>query len=348
MKFPIRYRVYLPVAILLAAAACVLRLIACLTTRTAQGYFTASVLPEVSVWLLLALSLFALTYPLFNRDISVRPVLLEHPANIFPTGLLAFVQVVFSVDLLTRFFAPPIARQTPLLRPLMLLTALCGLCAAAYYVCCMFIKRDTSELRAWFGLAAALFGGLYAVLLYFDHTLPLNADCKITSQVTYLAMSLYMLFDVRMSLGRPKYAWQISFGLITAALTAYASLPSLITYLVQGDIMDYDLYETIYTFVFLLFLCARLYALSHLPSVRTCPIAEEAMAAYDRRHAPAADAVNNPINDKDALLCDECIADEQTPPADTTAQDAAPYEDIPLTSPEEIVDAPSVDVKETL
>lgn len=312
MNFPIRYRVYLPVIGVVGLAACVLRTVACLTSRTPDGYFSSSALPDISVWLLVALSLFALTYALFNRSPSVRPILLSHPVHIIPSGLVAFAQVLLSVDLLSRLSDKSVS---DIGQVLLVLTAMCGLLGAVYFVLCLCIKGDASASRAWFGMAASLFGALYAVCLYFDTTVPLNADGKITSQIVYLCMSLYMLFDVRLSLGRARYSVQIPVGFIAAALTAYAAFPSLITYIAQGVLVDQSLYETIYTLLFFLFLCARLYGLSHLPKDEVCVFAQAALAACEAR------IEETPLPTADAIDTDESAQTDVHDAAEDTAED---------------------------
>ncbi len=275
MKYPLQYRVYFPVVSLLCCAACVLRTIACLTSLTPDGYFKGTVLPDISVWILLAMALFAATYPLFNPAPNVRPMVFSHPVQILPVGLLAMSQLFLSIDLLQN-----ISRGDTLARILATGTALLGIAGAVYYALCLCMKHDDSALRAWFGIAAILFCAFYAVYLYFETSTPHNTDCKMTSQITYLSMSLFLLTDVRLSLGKARYRLQVIFGFWTAALTAYAAFPALIARIFGSTnaVIDRSLFETVFTLLFFFFVCARLYALTRLPKDELSPFAAAAQA----------------------------------------------------------------------
>lgn len=300
MKYPIRYRIYLPITATVALAACILRTVACLTARTVHGHFPGSALPEISAWLLVFGALIALTYPLFQKEPSVRPLLFSHPVGIFPTGMLALCEALLCTELIPLWLASRTAFGTPMspiARVILLLTVLFGLLGIGYYILCLAIREPESELRAWFGMAAGLFFALYAVFLYFDSSLPLNATTKLTSQVTYLAMAVYLLLDVRLSLGRARYRLQVCFGLIAASVSAYAAIPSLLTYFIQGTVIDHTLYETLCTLAFFLLVCARLFAMTRLPENKALPFLTEETVTGDvpetqkSEQAPSPDAV---------------------------------------------------------
>ncbi len=275
MKYPLQYRVYFPVVSLLCCTACVLRTIACLTSMTPDGYFRGTVLPDISVWILLALALFAASYPLFNPAPDVRSMVFSHPMQILPTGLLAISQLLVSFELLNATHTEKIAQVFATV------TALLGIIGALYYVLCLCMKQDGNTLRAWFGIAAILFCAFYAVYLYFETSSPHNTDCKMTSQITYLSMSLFLLTDVRLSLGKAKYPLQVTFGFWAAALTAYAAFPSLIVRIFSdtNDIIDHSIFETVCTLIFFFFVCARLYGLTCLPKNEISPFAAAVLNA---------------------------------------------------------------------
>lgn len=289
MKYPIRYHIYFPITATVALAACILRTVACLTARTVHGQFPGSSLPEISAWLLVFGALIALTYPLFQREPSVRPLLLSHPVCIFPTGMLALCEALLCTELIPLWLSARTAfgvSMSPIARAVLLLTVLFGLLGTGYYVLCLALREAESDLRAWFGMAAALFAALYAVFLYFDTTLPLNATTKLTSQVTYLVMAVYLLLDVRLSLGRARYRLQAALGLIAASVSAYAAIPSLLTYFIQGAVIDHSLYETLCTLAFFLLVCARLFAMTRLPENKPLPFLVEAEGEASITEAP--------------------------------------------------------------
>lgn len=272
MKYPLRYPLLLPAVGLLCLVACVLRTVACLTALDGFGYFPASALPEASAYILLGAALIALLLPLFHKEPAVRPLLPSHPLATLPTGMLALCEVLLcTADAMARREAgAPLSAQPPMLRAVSVLLLVLGLIGAAYYVLCLAKREQVNEARAWCGMAAVLFCALYAVYLYFNTALPLNATTKITSQVAFLTFAVYLLQDVRLSLGKPCYRLHLALTLIAASVAAYAALPALITYAVRGTIIDHTLFETLFTLCFLLFALARLYALWQLPSDEPC------------------------------------------------------------------------------
>jgi len=143
------------------------------------------------------------------------------------------------------------------------LSVLGALSATSFGITALSESR-TSSRRASLGLATVVFLSLYAAYLFFSDKLPLNAPNKAIDQITALLLSLFFLYEVRISLGRERWRGYIAFGLIAAMLSAYSSIPSLIIYLAKGIIISDNIYETLLTFALFIYVTARVILTSFL------------------------------------------------------------------------------------
>ena len=134
-----------------------------------------------------------------------------------------------------------------------------------YFILNATVNDRTSSIRAFFGICAVSFMALYATYLYFDTTLAINAPNKVSDQMAYIFAALFLLYEIRISLGRECWHLYSAFGYIAAALTAYSSIPSLILYFVNGDVVSNDIHENALSLCLFIFITARLALTLKLP-----------------------------------------------------------------------------------
>ena len=101
-----------------------------------------------------------------------------------------------------------------------------------------FITESKTDVRAYFAIATIAFLALYAMLIYVDSTLSLGESTKVTRLIAFLMAALFFLYEARISLGREMWRIYTSFGLGAAALCAYASIPSIITYFAEQKLVS--------------------------------------------------------------------------------------------------------------
>jgi hypothetical protein len=83
--------------------------------------------------------------------------------------------------------------------------------------------------------------------------------------MAFISSAIFFLYETRISLGREMWRAYTAFGLIAASLTAYASIPAMITYYVNGEIISSMEYRSLASVEeYLLLLALFIYILARL------------------------------------------------------------------------------------
>ena len=254
MDFKKRYGIYPSLALLITAISITVRCIACFTALDYQsGYFTSS-LGAVAGWIEAAGCLILFSY-LFVAKKGSFVASFNSPTTYIPTGTLAMAMFFMALELFTKraTLSTPAKYVAPAAAALAVL-------AIVYFILTALIDERHDLTRASLGLFAVLFLSAYAAYLYFNTDLPINSPNKLTDQAAYLSAAVFFLYEIRISLGREKWRAYTGFGFISASLLAYASIPELILYAVNGDVIANSIYESVMTFALFIFITARLAA----------------------------------------------------------------------------------------
>ena len=166
---------------------------------------------------------------------------------------------------------------------LLALSAVSLLVSAANFAANALIISPRSETRAWLGIFTVLAPALYATHLYFTTALPLNAPNKVIDQAAYLTASVFFLYELRISLGRESWRGYRVLGLISAMLTAYSSIPSLITYFSTGIAISATVHENVYALCICIFITARLILSGKIIKDEPSPITEQIKAITEEK-----------------------------------------------------------------
>ena len=256
-----RYGAYPALALLILAASVIMRTIACLYHyNPSSGYYTGS-LGTVSGQCAALGSLILFTY-IFTAKRGARLVAsFTSPASYIPTGIISVALFFLAKSLLSGargLLIPNFYGGVDLTTAVIsLFAAIFGFAAIGYFLLSAVIDKRHYLFRANFGLFAVIFLALYASLLYFDKSMPVNSPNKITDQMAFLFSAVFFLYETRISLGREKWAAYTAFGFVALLLTAYASIPELIVYFATGEILAASLLESILTFSLFVFISAR-------------------------------------------------------------------------------------------
>lgn len=328
-KFYGRYGIYAPLILLITLTATTLRTVAVLLGVNAYGFFEADAIADTSAYITVAGVLLALTYPLTQR--KARPIFRDGraPLTYVPAAVLGICALLFGTS-----FAPHCAMLLEgsvsgiTVSAALLLVLSVGAILYAATVC--LIESTLSDTRATFGMMTVMLWGVYTVYLHYDQTLPLNSPVKITDQMTYLALALFFLYEVRISIGREKQGCYGAFGMIAALLTSYSAIPNLILYIYNGRILSLSLSATILTVGTLVFIVSRLIANDSSPEDRPAPLMGEIIRiseARDAARAALAEVSATPTEVPSTTETDEEEEDEPTDPAPTEEEceeDASP------------------------
>ena len=238
-----RLSIYIVLMLLLTCAAVTLRSIACISSLNMEtGYFTDKSLTTVSDIIIWVAVLASVSY-IFVASKTNISASFSTPATYIPTGLVGVSTLFLGARILyfalNKFNRYPIISQETLTSPVFVMSVLAfvlAIISVGYYFFNTYSTESKLEVRAFFSISAIAFLAIYAMLIYFDESLPINNSGKAINQMAYLFAAIFFLYEARISLGREMWRPYCAFGLAGAALTAYSSIPSLITYYTTGNL----------------------------------------------------------------------------------------------------------------
>ena len=286
------YQVYLTLSILLALALAAVRSFALLSYYDpAIGYFEAGVaLPELaSLLTLLALPL-ALSVPfVLGGGKLASEARRFHLPTAFASALLAFLLLAFAALHVSELLGElslgheADARATVTL----LLAAGLAVLGSVSFILSASMGAEISARRALSSSAFVLFAVTYALFLYFDTTLPINAPEKLLSQLALLSVAIFFLYEARIAIARPMPGMRAAFGFLALILSAASSIPSILYYLTYGKTV---LESPVHDFLLLasfLYIMARLTSLVPRSGKEAVPFFEGALSDADDEESVA-------------------------------------------------------------
>lgn len=277
-----RFGIYLPLMILLCTVACTLRTVAAFIGVDAYGYFQAAALHSVSAWILISAILIMLTYPIAYAKCD--RILMRHttPLTFIPSLLSALTLIFFVGEMGAKLHASIL----PLDRTVYLIALLLGIGSALFFFSVAVVESGVSDKKANFGMVLVLLLGVYAASLYLNTEIPRNAHTELAEEMTLIALSLFFLYEIRISLDKPKQNLYVTFGFIASMLCAYTVLPSLILYIASGRLLLSSLCAFLLIASLFVFTVARLYLFNLAPKDEAIAIVHSlAEEARERAHA---------------------------------------------------------------
>lgn len=274
------YGIYLPVLYLALAIVITLRTIALITNLEPSGYFSNSILTDISNVIVLFVSLFFLTYlatarkdmrfiPSFSSALSYGPSAIVG-ASLFFIGFYLIRCGIKSenIDFLNKYS---------------IILGIAAILAISYFVASGLSVKRRSIKRADFGLIVLVFICMYIIYIFFDRTTPINTPAKIVDELSFLSASLFFLYETRLSLGREKWRPYITFGFIAALFTGYSAIPSLITYFISNKVVSISIYETILTLSFFIFILCKVSLVKELVEENSSGIVKKLISYASNR-----------------------------------------------------------------
>lgn len=261
------FRIYLLITVAIALIAAGLRSAACLTALNFDtGYFSDKLLIGISDKLVIGAVIFALSYVFLAGKEQKLIFDFSSPLNYVFGGTLGVALLFFAFHAFNIFDAlfseyqeyRYSASSQKLVMYISLIMAILALASVAHFIIGGLVTKNKNTGRADFGLITVLFLSVYATYLYFNNAQPINSPAKIVDQMAYLSSAIFFLYETRISIGREKWRVYSAFGFCAALLTAYSSIPSIITYLATGQVISDSIYESSLTFTLCLFVSARL------------------------------------------------------------------------------------------
>ena len=214
------------------------------------AYYSNSTLISVANAVLVAFLVLCLSY-IFAGSRRSLVASFSSPATYVPTGISATSLIFLMQRLLKANSDKTVATVTTVCAALALLSAV-------HFFLNAFLAEERTRLRAGFAIATVMFLCSYAAYIYFGSALPFNAPNKIVDEMAYLFCALFFLYEARISLGRSIWHGYIAFGLISGILSAYSSIPALITYFAKGKSVSTSPEESLMTLALFIFISLRL------------------------------------------------------------------------------------------
>ena len=255
--------VYLPILFIFMIASVVLRTVATFRgVDPVTGYYTDKLLVDISAWVLGMGCVIAFTY-LFGKKATVGLTARYDVASTYvPCGVISVALLFVAYRFAVKFFTTDMtASKTAVDKFFDVLPLLIAITAVlsiiGFFLTAMTVKRE-DVTRAVFGLAIILFTVLYSTYLYFDNSVPLNSTVKVTDHMAILFSAIFFISETRISLGRGQWRVYIAFGMIAALVAAYSAIPTLIFYLVRGEMLSSSPEECALILSLFLFAISRL------------------------------------------------------------------------------------------
>jgi len=268
------FRIYLTGALLLTAAITVLRTIALFRGFDREyGYFALHSLPHEIARLATVIGVILLLTQLAPLKGKME---IKNPGKglpvVFSVALAGILVLAFSLFRVFELHLPSLG--TRLSRGAISLpgvifciaTAIFGLVAAICSVFSVAKRQVHNAVHALASMAVSLLSLFYTLFLYFDYTIPMNADVKIASQAAFLSVALFFLCEARIALDRPMWTLYSAVGMISLLLTVTVAVPNLVYALFkQTPVLD----SAIDDFLLLGF---AIYILAHFSALTVKPV----------------------------------------------------------------------------
>ena len=321
------------IAILLCVVACTLRTVATFLGVDAFGYFEHSTLYKVSAWIIVSAVVILLTLPLTYR--KRRDTLVEQttPHTFLPSLMMGMLFLFFVGEgvfaLTSEYFIPTLDKIT------FLLALALGLGACIYFFALAILESAINDRKANLGMTCVLFFGIYAAYLYLNVKTPRNAHIELSEEMTFIALMLYFLYEVRISLGKQKQNLYVTFALIGGILCSYCVIPTLIYYIASGCLLASSLTAFLLLCGTLAFITMRLALFEKSPTDAPIPLVEQLLTVAKAReeevretealYTPSSVEAPEAIAEETDTILQECeVASDETTSTeeDSTAEDA--------------------------
>ncbi len=149
----------------------------------------------------------------------------------------------------------------------------CSLFSMVYFLNHWFGAKFSQNYKAMYGFSVILMALFLIVLFYFDTKIAMNSPIKTSVQFALLAISVYMLFEIRFLISRAMPRAYFAISLLTLFFTATCSISGLAAFALR--IFQDPAYLAIYfiCFAFSLFLIYRISSfisnLSHTEEIKS-------------------------------------------------------------------------------
>ena len=221
------------------------------------GYFTDKLLNNISVTVVVTAIVLFSTFLIYKKDYKPR-VDIGAPRDYVASACVgvALVMVAFEIA-----FSQSNLQSAPgtvgVGNIITAIAAALAAVAAFYFATSILFGKGAPLANAAFSIALMLYLVFYALMLYFNTLSPINSPAKLCDQMAYVSLAIFFIYETRILLERPMWRMYAVSGLCATLLSAYSALPSLIVYLVRGQVISHTISETVLTLSLFVFALIR-------------------------------------------------------------------------------------------
>jgi hypothetical protein len=204
----------------------------------------------------------------------------DNAASFIPSGIVSVALVFMGVSLIKSMNT----HYTPMLQPISLWAAILAFLSVGSFFVSILIEERNNLYKSAFSICIVVFLALYACYLYFNREIhPTNSPSKVVDQMAYLFAAAFFLYESRITLGRAKWRGYVTFGLIASLLCFYSAIPSLILYIVNGELISDSLAESAVTLAMAIFITSKVFQTKRLTPDTECEVARSITALHEMR-----------------------------------------------------------------
>ncbi len=301
---------FITLALLFAIAASVLRTIAlCRDLESNMIYFKDQTLIYISYIIVIA-GAFALLPSAFMLERVSLVSTFSSSSTYIPTGVVGVALVGFATELIMSISGDSLpsffqSLGTPS-AALALATAILALLSIAHFFTNALLGERHRATRGYFAIATIMMLTVYASMLYFDTSTPINASTKTVDQLAYLFAAIFFLYEARISLGREMWRGYSAFGLVALLIGVYSSLPAILAYFIKGYTVSRSLEASMLTLSISFFILMRLVLVTRLRHEGESAAMSSLRVSAEAREEMIRNGVNN-IEDGVQLTIDDIV-----------------------------------------
>ena len=143
--------------------------------------------------------------------------------------IVAYLQISASPRSFMEFFPDFSNKNSPVM--ILMLGGVFLIISAIYFALTWFPSLSKSGIHSLLGFAPPLAGAALIGLIYFDFHVAMNSPLKVHFQFTVLFFVLFMLYEVRTSLGKPRPRCYLALVTVALVSSAVSSVPQIVAYL---------------------------------------------------------------------------------------------------------------------
>ena len=204
----------------------------------------------------------------------------DNAASFIPSGIVSVALVFMGVNLIKSMNS----HFTAVLQPLSLWAAILAFLSVGSFFVSILIEQKNNIYKSAFSICIVIFLALYACYLYFNREVhPTNSPNKVVDQMAYLFAAAFFLYESRITLGRAKWRGYVAFGLMASLLCFYSSIPSLILYALNSELISDSLAESALTLAMAIFITSKVFQTKTLTPDKECEVARSIATLHEMR-----------------------------------------------------------------